>query len=422
MLSILNRTTSIFTLFFLLVLFPRASFAVDYFGYFAIVNESQDLQSEVSNHENVVWIHNSSNLSQMTNSINNATQNGKKVIVSLTTLFQKGNGDFNPNWSNNWSSWVNALSPYSNDIIALYPMDEPSSDRVSVANATTMVNAIRSAFPSIPVATIYGQSANSSNQHLFDWIGIDCYSNGLFKCSGKDYTQAYSTMRQIMTPNQRIVIVPQVSLPTNKDGCCINDLKKEAKRFHAMAYGDPKVIGIFPFMWQNIPGWYGLKRYSGLKPIWQEIGLNTNSNWSFPSGVAPVYRFWSSKNNVGHFFTLSAPEGINAAVANKFTFEGIGFSVYKNQQSGMAPIYRCRDSNSHFISRDANCESHIREGVYGYVRTSQVSGTTPLYRFANTSNGTHLITTDYSEGVNNNLLYEATLGYVPAISMPSASY
>lgn len=394
------------------------SIAADYFGYFAIsMAGTGDNQAAVADHSNVVWIHNQPNMTEIINSINAATASGKKVILSLTPLFQLSNGNFNPNWSISWSSWVAALAPYSNSIVAFYPMDEPSSDKVSMANATTMVNAIHSAFPGKPVAAIYAYKADS-NMSLFDWVGIDCYGNGTFSCSGTEYTYRYADMRQALGANQRTILVPQASMKTSNDGCCIDALKQEAKRFNQLAYGDSKVIGIFPFIWEDIYGWYGLNHYPTLQPVWKQIGAEITTHWSYPSGVLPMYRFFST-TTYDYFFTKNIAEGINVARANHFTFEGIGFAIYSTQLSGTYPLYRCKTPTSHFISVSSTCETFTSEGIYGYAYPTQVTGTTPLYRFVNPGNWTHLETTNYSEGTSKGLTYEGLLGYVPNTTMPS---
>jgi hypothetical protein len=392
-------------------------FAVDYFGYFAAAGGGGDYQAQVADHSNVVWIVNPQSPVDAVNALSTVVQAGKKAIVHLP-VFQNG-GSFNTNWAANWPAWVAALAPYQSTIVAYYPFDEPNN--LSAVNTNTMVTAVRTAFPGKPVAVIYSKQFSATNVGYFDWVGIDCYSNGAFSCDGTNYTRAYGNMRAALRADQRTIVVPQAGLPKANDGCCIDALKSEAKRFHQMAFGDPKVIGIFPFIWQTFNdghnSWYGLEHYAALKPVWQQVGLATIGNWALPAGVKPVFRFFNT-TNAEHFFTADIAEGINAARTQNFTFESIGFNVYSAQTGGMTALSRCYTGWDHYIS-STGCGASTNEGIYGYVQMSQVSGTIPLHRFFDPGYGRHLETTNYAEGNQAPFVYEGVLGYVPDAPLPS---
>jgi Repeat of unknown function (DUF5648) len=129
------------------------------------------------------------------------------------------------------------------------------------------------------------------------------------------------------------------------------------------------------------------------------------------SNLVNVNRFFNPTTGE-HFFTKSIFEGLSA----NFSPESIAFRVLASNAgvSDAVPIYRCLAAyGKHFISRQSNCEGHTAEGMYGYVYSTSVSGSLPLYRFYLASTGDHLETTNYNEGVAGGYTLEPTLGYVP---------
>lgn len=116
-----------------------------------------------------------------------------------------------------------------------------------------------------------------------------------------------------------------------------------------------------------------------------------------------VYRLY---NGIEHFYSTDSTEGTSVG----YHYEQVAFTVLTTKETNTHPIYRCETKGLHFISTDIGCEGKTLEGLYGYIYTSQVSGTIPLYRFFKKKD--HLITTNYSEGSSNGYAYESTLGYV----------
>lgn len=141
---------------------------------------------------------------------------------------------------------------------------------------------------------------------------------------------------------------------------------------------------------------------------------SSTSSSATPSGgtEVPVYRFYLPATGE-HFFSLDPNEGTNAG----FTSEGVGFNVFlTGSTSGMIPIYRCYYHLKHFISDSSDCEGAsgaTNEGAYGYIYSTQASGSTPLYRFYLPATGDHLETTNYAEGSAAGYTFEFILGYVP---------
>jgi hypothetical protein len=343
-----------------------------------------------------------------------------------------------PNWIAMWNAFVTAVAPYQNTIVAFYPMDEPNGNQVPATLISTAVNEIRTSFPTIPLAAIFSYPTSSLTQYVpymsyFDWVGIDCYSNGTFTCGGgttgvvEGYTIAFQQLKQNSAQLQRtqqLMLVPQVFVNVSQVGCCQAQLLHENSLFYALAYGDPQVVGIFPFMLESFPlgapTFYGLSDASNVQLQYESsvMGTNIRSGWTFPAGTTPIYRFSSTGPTGDHFFTANESEGVLAAAANSFVFEGFGFVVYTSSNAGMNALYRCNNHVSHFLSSVSNCEGQVVEGLLGYTNSAQSANTAPLYRFFNAVNGSHLATTNYNEGITAGLTPEYILGFVPVVSTP----
>lgn len=415
--------------FLMLLVIANNVNAVGYYGFFhsswQAVNILNTQQTQrVADFTNASWITDSSN-ADVISDMGISITNGQKSIIDLSFIFYQRTGSnvltLKSNWQTNWNSFVSTLNAYGpsykNNIAAFYPIDEPNGNNISIASIQTVTNAIRASFPSVPIAVIYSMSADPLSIQYYDWVGFDCYSNGQFNCNGTNYTINYAKMKNLLNATQRIMLIPQTGLPSGNFGCCVNNLTWENLRFYELAYGDSQVVGIFPYLWQNLGGWVGLNGIVQLQPTVMNIGQTVKSNWSYPAGIVPVYRFTSEYANTDHLFTLNEQEGINAAVAGQYSFEGFGFSIYSSQLPATHPLYRCRTSYAtHFVSQEVSCEGFIQEGLLGYVSNYQTSATVPLYRFFNSANGSHLETVNYSEGTSAGLTYEGIQGYSPSIS------
>ena len=409
-----------------------AAHATSYFGYINSAWRGNDYFIQTASQTNVAWIQDISNASTVSD-LQIAQNNNQKAIIDVSYIFLAGN-TLNPNYMAQWNALVAAITPYQNTIAAFYPMDEPNGHQVLTASVGTAVSTIRTSFSTIPIAAIFSYPTSAATSYApyvnyFDWVGIDCYSNGIFTCYGSSqaavgYTIAYQQLKQNALQSQRLMLVPQVYVNVSQVGCCQAQLLHENSLFYALAYGDPQVVGIFPFMLESFPlgapTIYGLSDASNAQLQYESsvIGTNIRSGWTFPAGTTPIYRF-SSASTGDHFFTANESEGVLASAANSFVFEGFGFVVYTSSNAGMNALYRCNEGGvSHFLSSVSNCEGQVVEGILGYTNSAQSANTAPLYRFFNTSNGSHLATTNYNEGITAGLTPEYILGFVPVVSTP----
>ena len=110
-----------------------------------------------------------------------------------------------------------------------------------------------------------------------------------------------------------------------------------------------------------------------------------------------------------HFYTTSVAERDNAIANYGYTSEGTACYVFDSQVSGSTPLYRLLNPSNgdHFYTTSATerdiaiaSYGYSSEGTACYVFDSQVSGSTPLYRLLNPSNGDHFYTTSVAERDN----------------------
>lgn len=70
--------------------------------------------------------------------------------------------------------------------------------------------------------------------------------------------------------------------------------------------------------------------------------------------------------------------------------------------AGHVPLYRCLtpQTHDHFLSTMLSCENATSEGLLGYIATSQVSGTVPLFRLYRAGTGNTFYTLSEAEADN----------------------
>ncbi len=166
-------------------------------------------------------------------------------------------------------------------------------------------------------------------------------------------------------------------------------------------------------------------------PIYRFYNLNTRYHFYTASeseknniSQISVYRFYN-KTTGDHFYTASESEKgiLENNQKSGYLPEGIAFYAYNTQISGTSPIYRFYNLNTryHFYTASesekdsliADSSSGYKyEAVVFYAYTNQASGTYPIYRFVNSIAGDHFYTISESE---RNYLLKTYLG--PEISV-----
>jgi len=111
----------------------------------------------------------------------------------------------------------------------------------------------------------------------------------------------------------------------------------------------------------------------------------------------PLYR---GVNGSNHIFSTNAGD----VSANGARSEGIAGYVASSQVEGTQPLYRLSNSKGdNVLTTDANLKSMLQaqgyqdNGVVGYVASSQIAGTQPLYQLSTADGATHFYTTNTSE-------------------------
>jgi hypothetical protein len=125
-----------------------------------------------------------------------------------------------------------------------------------------------------------------------------------------------------------------------------------------------------------------------------------------------VHRLWNGRF---HFYSLDPTEGIGCC--------GYGLEFYnyfyleKNARPTNVPLYRCVLRNgSHLYTLSPSCEGNgIYESQLGYIATTQLPGSTPLYRLYNPGSGDHFYASNPSDkaiALGGGYYLESTVGYV----------
>lgn len=135
----------------------------------------------------------------------------------------------------------------------------------------------------------------------------------------------------------------------------------------------------------------------------------------------PLYRMFGQGD---HFYTTNAAEHASVSRAGVYKDEGIEGYLATTQVPGSTPLYRlvARHGSGldHFYTTSASeRQSAMRsgyrdEGVAGYIASSQLPGTVPLYRLLG-NNGDHFYTKGESErqsAISRGYKDEGIAGYV----------
>ncbi|RMX11119.1 serine protease [Allofranklinella schreckenbergeri] len=157
---------------------------------------------------------------------------------------------------------------------------------------------------------------------------------------------------------------------------------------------------------RNVYGRFDRAYHDGLKYFLGEKATNYMD-------LRPVYRFFNTASG-SHFYTQSVQErDIVIKDLPSFHYEGEAFWAYVNAHAQgpahLSPVYRFfnQATGAHFytispIERDilkatASANTFKYEGVVWHARTVPGDGTEPVYRFYNTSNGSHFYTISHQE-------------------------
>lgn len=110
-----------------------------------------------------------------------------------------------------------------------------------------------------------------------------------------------------------------------------------------------------------------------------------------------LYRFVGIEGD--HFYTSSCDEKHDAVAKHKYAKDGVAGYVETTQTEGTTPFYRLWRPKNHFYTANADERNtalkagYRDEGIAGYLRPVGDARTTALYRSFNANSGDHFYTT-----------------------------
>jgi hypothetical protein len=133
-----------------------------------------------------------------------------------------------------------------------------------------------------------------------------------------------------------------------------------------------------------------------------------------PPARTAIHRLFSQPYG-DHLYGTDPDEGAAAG----YVLEGLNyFYLLAAPAPGHVPLYRCLTPSTpdHFLSTLQSCEGATNQGLLGYIATTQISGTVPLYRLYRYGWGNTFYTLSAAEADNAVVQYSYTpqgvTGYV----------
>jgi hypothetical protein len=219
---------------------PPAALRTDLlFGYYGAVDQTIP---EVAGHVNLAWVmgwgSHGAWLENVTAQLVQARQNGiRAVILHVPQAYNRG-GTAESDVRYVFQSLL--VQGLLDNIVALYPIDEPDVAHRSDAEVTAanvMLRRVMADFPSLhdtKLAVIYSAGNDRPGIASYDWVGFDDYNK---RCDALG--DGYTALKARLRPEQRLIVVPGGADPWDQDPSC----------FFARAQVDQQVIAIVPFIW-----------------------------------------------------------------------------------------------------------------------------------------------------------------------------
>jgi hypothetical protein len=121
-----------------------------------------------------------------------------------------------------------------------------------------------------------------------------------------------------------------------------------------------------------------------------------------PSGAVPLYRLYKSTPETDHVYTTSSSE-VSALEARGYAFERVEGYLFTSQVTGSSPLYRLRKGNNvagqdaeHRYTLSTSARQSLLtagwtdEGVIGYAFSSYINPSVSTVGFTGTLNGTNI--------------------------------
>lgn len=167
-----------------------------------------------------------------------------------------------------WLMQLEAAGVLTEDIVAVYWIDEANTDRhrrtaAQLRDQNAILRTVMAEFPALAgakLATFYACPGDYPAIDSFDWVGCDDYGPG---CAALD--RYVEPMRRALLRGQRLMVIPGGADPWRQDPAC----------FEAYAHGHAEVVAIVPFIWQTVVDegvTYRGIRENGMAPLYREAG------------------------------------------------------------------------------------------------------------------------------------------------------
>lgn len=124
------------------------------------------------------------------------------------------------------------------------------------------------------------------------------------------------------------------------------------------------------------PSWYRWARMN--KPGTYECGFESLPYTILKRGYKGGAGHWASSRML--------PAGFSA--------EGTGWKLHRERQPGTAMVFECARGNHNLLTLDQSCAGDQPMGPVGWIYTSQVAGTVPLYACVSAGGLDHMVSTD----------------------------
>jgi hypothetical protein len=201
-----------------------------------------------------------------------ASQTGRKCVLEIDEIAFNG-ALLRSDWQSRVDQWAGMLSQYSEYIAAIYPLDEPMEranlagvpSSTMFANLSLVTTRIKSWFPNTPLAVIMQSFTLSMNLPLpanYDWLGFDFYTD--FSSGGQGAVHFEDLLEARLTQTQRAILVPFAWANPGTVQQQI-DRTQQATLYYDLTLNRPKIIGVFPFLFQSVD--QGPSHASGVRDI-----------------------------------------------------------------------------------------------------------------------------------------------------------
>jgi hypothetical protein len=189
----------------------------------------------VKDFSNVVWI--SGLIDHVVRELQLAEQRGVKAIVSALSF------DPNPAY---WEQTIEPkMRPFADRVIGFYVADDYFGGSMQ-----QYITNVKRHFPNAATIAILFEQVPEVPEGL-DWIGLEAYFQ-VFGISWSDFQRQTDTLLGMMRPHQRLILVPEVFNDSYTPGLDMSAyVEPNLNRLLSMATNNPRVVGIFPFLWQS---------------------------------------------------------------------------------------------------------------------------------------------------------------------------